>query len=105
MEWKTVRTHHTPVRYLEAGSGPALVFLHGAGGVTSEDPFLNALAENYHVYAPLIPGYGDSEAIPYASGDAYLRKLTATSIFKELSLRVWSLSIWRKLGVERSFKA
>lgn len=61
MESKTVRTHHTPVRYLEAGSGPALVFLHGAGGVTSEDPFLNALAEKYHVYAPLIPGYGDSE--------------------------------------------
>jgi pimeloyl-ACP methyl ester carboxylesterase len=61
VESKSVRTHHTSVRYLEAGSGPALVFLHGAGGVTSEDPFLNALAEKYHVYAPLIPGYGDSE--------------------------------------------
>jgi pimeloyl-ACP methyl ester carboxylesterase len=61
VELKTVRTHHTPICYLEAGSGPALVFLHGAGGVTSEDPFLSALAEKYHVYAPLIPGYGDSE--------------------------------------------
>jgi len=61
VQLKTVKTQHVPVRYLEAGSGPALVFLHGAGGVTPEDPFINALAEKFHVYAPLIPGYGDSE--------------------------------------------
>ncbi|WP_411287137.1 alpha/beta fold hydrolase, partial [Phenylobacterium sp.] len=61
MELKTVQTQHVPVRYFEGGSGPDLVFLHGAGGVTAEDPFLNALAEKHHVYAPLIPGYGDSE--------------------------------------------
>jgi pimeloyl-ACP methyl ester carboxylesterase len=61
---KTVQTHHVQVRYLEGGSGPDLVFLHGAGGVTAEDPFLVALAEKHHVYAPLIPGYGDSEEAP-----------------------------------------
>ena len=61
MDLKTVQTHHVPVRYLEGGSGLPLVFLHGAGGVTAEDPFLNALAANHHVYAPLVPGYGDSE--------------------------------------------
>lgn len=64
MELKTVQTQHVPVRYLEGGSGPALVFLHGAGGVTAEDPFLYALAKSHHVYAPLIPGYGDSEECP-----------------------------------------
>ena len=32
--------------------------------MTAEDPFLNALAETHHVYAPLIPGYGDSEECP-----------------------------------------
>ncbi len=64
IELKTVQTHHVPVRYLEGGSGPDLVFLHGAGGVTADDPFLNALAEKHHVYAPLIPGYGDSEECP-----------------------------------------
>ncbi len=37
------------------------MFLHGAGGVTADDPFLAALAQKYHVYAPLLPGYGDSE--------------------------------------------
>ena len=64
MELKTVQTRHAPVRYFEGGSGPAVVFLHGAGGVTAEDPFLNALSARHHVYAPLIPGYGDSQEAP-----------------------------------------
>jgi len=61
MELKTVATPHVPVRYLEGGSGQPLVFLHGAGGVTAEDPFLNKLSESFHIFAPLLPGYGDSE--------------------------------------------
>lgn len=61
MEWKTVKTPHVPVRYLEGGSGKPLVFLHGAGGIRPDDPFLPRLAGKYHVYAPLLPGYGDSE--------------------------------------------
>lgn len=61
MELKTVRTHHVPVRYFEGGKDTPLIFLHGAGGVTAADPFLAKLAEKYHVYAPLLPGYGDSE--------------------------------------------
>ncbi|MDB5450716.1 MAG: alpha/beta hydrolase fold [Phenylobacterium sp.] len=64
MELKTVATPHAPVRYHEGGSGPALVYLHGSGGLTEADPFLNALAEKHHVYAPLLPGYGDSEEAP-----------------------------------------
>lgn len=64
MELKTVQTRHVPVRYFEGGQGPDLVYLHGAGGVTAEDPFLTALAATHHVYAPLIPGYGDSEECP-----------------------------------------
>ena len=61
MELKTVATPHVPVRYLEGGSGQPLMFLHGAGGVTADDPFLAKLAESFHVYAPMLPGYGDSE--------------------------------------------
>jgi len=64
MELKTVQTHHVPVRYYEAGSGPPLVYLHGAGGVPLQDPFIEALAKTHHVYAPLVPGYGDSEECP-----------------------------------------
>src|ERR1700760_3121732 len=61
MDLKTIETHHTPVRYFEGGAGEPLVFLHGAGGLTKDDPFLAALAQRYHVYAPFLPGYGDSE--------------------------------------------
>lgn len=61
MELKTVTTPHVPVSYFEGGSGKPLVFLHGAGGVTAADPLLAVLARRYHVYAPLLPGYGDSE--------------------------------------------
>ncbi|MFN3521653.1 MAG: alpha/beta fold hydrolase [Phenylobacterium sp.] len=64
MELKTVQTRHVPVRYIEGGAGQPLVFLHGAGGVTPQDPFLAELARTHHVYAPLIPGYGDSEECP-----------------------------------------
>jgi pimeloyl-ACP methyl ester carboxylesterase len=61
MDIKTVETPHVSVRYFEGGTGTPLVFLHGAGGVTLADPFLGNLARKYHVYAPLLPGYGDSQ--------------------------------------------
>jgi pimeloyl-ACP methyl ester carboxylesterase len=64
MQLKTVQAPRAAVRYFEGGSGPDLVFLHSAGGLTADDPFLAALAETHHVYAPLIPGYGDSEEAP-----------------------------------------
>ena len=64
MQLKTVSTRRVPVRYYEGGSGKRLVFLHGAGRLDDDLPFLNALAEKFHVYAPLIPGYGDSDECP-----------------------------------------
>jgi pimeloyl-ACP methyl ester carboxylesterase len=64
MELKTVKTPHVAVRYFEGGSGAPLVFLHGAGGVMPNDPFVAKLTSKYHVYAPLLPGYGDSEECP-----------------------------------------
>jgi pimeloyl-ACP methyl ester carboxylesterase len=61
MELKTIQTERVPVRYYEGGSGRPLVFLHGAGGLDMDLGFLDALAQKFHVYAPLVPGYGDSE--------------------------------------------
>ena len=61
MESKTVETRHAPIRYLEGGSGEPLVYLHGAGGMTPEDPLLAELSSRFHVYAPFIPGYGETE--------------------------------------------
>ena len=64
MTLKTVATTRVPVRYYEGGSGTPLVFLHGAGGLDMDLPFLGTLAQRFHVYAPLVPGYGDSEECP-----------------------------------------
>ena len=61
MELKTIATQRVPVRYYEGGSGKPLVFLHGAGGILPQDPFLDRLAKKFHIYAPLLPGYGDSQ--------------------------------------------
>jgi len=60
MESKTVETRHAPIRYLEGGSGEPLVYLHGAGGMTEKDPILKELTSRFHVYAPFIPGYGET---------------------------------------------
>jgi pimeloyl-ACP methyl ester carboxylesterase len=49
------------VRVYEGGQGPELLFLHSAGGLLPNDGFLEALAARYRVYAPLLPGYEDSE--------------------------------------------
>ena len=51
-----------PVRYYEGGAGEPLVFLHGAGGLDLDMTRSSTRwRENFHVYAPLVPGYGDSE--------------------------------------------
>jgi pimeloyl-ACP methyl ester carboxylesterase len=64
LETRTLETRHAPVRYLEGGSGEPLVFLHGAGGLTPDDPLLAVLSERYHVFAPYLPGYGETEDCP-----------------------------------------
>src|SRR4051812_9065928 len=64
MELRTVQTQHAAVRYLVGGAGPDLVFLHGAGGAPADDPLLAEPSRSHRVYAPLIPGYGDSEEAP-----------------------------------------
>jgi pimeloyl-ACP methyl ester carboxylesterase len=43
------------LRVLSRGSGPALVFFHGSWGL-DWDPFLEALAHDFTVYAPEHPG-------------------------------------------------
>ena len=50
-----------PVEVWQAGQGTPLVFLHGAGGLMPDDRFFQALAGQFHVHAPLPPGYGGSE--------------------------------------------
>jgi pimeloyl-ACP methyl ester carboxylesterase len=61
VKWRVVETKKgTRCRVLEGGGGAPLVFLHGAGGLLSDNPFLDRLAQRYHVFAPEWPGYGES---------------------------------------------
>ena len=75
------------IRVHQAGNGPDLLFLHGAGGLLQDDPFLAALAQRYRVHAPLLPGYGDSE------GAEHLRDM--------LDVTLHAFDVWRTLGLER----
>lgn len=53
-------SHERHIEVLEAGDGPPLLFLHGAGGIPEWDGVLPLLARHFHVHAPLLPGFGDS---------------------------------------------
>lgn len=60
MSARKIATRAAEVNVLSGGSGPDLLFLHNAGGITPDNPFLQALAAKYRVFAPQLPGYGDS---------------------------------------------
>jgi pimeloyl-ACP methyl ester carboxylesterase len=53
------------IRLHRAGSGPKLLFLHGAGGVPQWLPFFDALADHYEVLVPEHPGFGSSDDPPW----------------------------------------
>jgi len=48
---------------LKDGSGPPLLYLHGAVGQKGWAPFLSSLAETFTVYAPYLPGYAKSTGL------------------------------------------
>jgi pimeloyl-ACP methyl ester carboxylesterase len=52
----------TPVQLLQEGTGPALLFLHGAGGAGRWLPFQERLGKGFSVYFPSHPGHGGSPA-------------------------------------------
>lgn len=51
----------TRIRVLRSGSGPPLIFLHGASGHVGWLPFLNQLSQRFDVIAPEHPGFGASD--------------------------------------------
>jgi pimeloyl-ACP methyl ester carboxylesterase len=52
----------TPIHMMQDGAGPALLFLHGAGGAARWLPFQERLAAGFSVYFPSHPGHGGSPA-------------------------------------------
>jgi pimeloyl-ACP methyl ester carboxylesterase len=69
MQSRLIDVHRSKIKVYEGGDGPPLLFLHGAGGIFPNDPFLARLSQRFRVYAPLLPGYEESE------GDTHLRDM------------------------------
>ena len=60
-EERSIDVNGLPTRYLQAGSGPPLVLLHGVGeNALIWRWVLPALARTHQVYAPDLPGSDDS---------------------------------------------
>jgi pimeloyl-ACP methyl ester carboxylesterase len=60
---RTLKINGIDTVVLEAGSGPPLVYLHGAGTVTGFD-FAAAWSRKFHVVIPYHPGFGMSADDP-----------------------------------------
>jgi pimeloyl-ACP methyl ester carboxylesterase len=69
--------------YLEGGAGPALVCLHGAGGVRITSA-LEALAQTRRVYLPIAPGLDGAENVEEVVWMTGLAKHTA--VFMEAAI-------------------
>jgi pimeloyl-ACP methyl ester carboxylesterase len=65
-----LKVRDVAIKLHRAGRGPAVLFLHGAGGVPQWLPFFDALAERYEVLVPEHPGFGGSDAISSATRSA-----------------------------------
>jgi len=62
VEQKTVIAGNINTFYLSAGTGEPLVLLHGAdGGAVLWGPILDLLSKHFHVIAPDVVGYGESD--------------------------------------------
>lgn len=59
---KEITVFGQKIHYVEAGSGPTVILLHGLGGSTQSWQFnVAALAEKYHVVVPDQIGFGKSD--------------------------------------------
>jgi pimeloyl-ACP methyl ester carboxylesterase len=72
------------LHYLEAGSGPPLVLVHGLGSNAAQDwgRLIAPLGRRYQVYAPDLPGFGESER-PAAADYSIPMQVGAVRAFME----------------------
>jgi pimeloyl-ACP methyl ester carboxylesterase len=60
----TITINNRSVSYVEGGQGQPLVYIHGWPlSPRPTDPMLQKLAEDFYLYAPKLPGFGDSEPL------------------------------------------
>lgn len=75
MEPRTITIHGRSMNYVQAGSGPVLLLIHGmAGRLENWRAVIEPLARHYTVLAPDLPGHGESAP---GAGDYSLGALAA----------------------------
>jgi pimeloyl-ACP methyl ester carboxylesterase len=73
---RTVEVHGKPMNFIEAGSGPVLLLIHGMAGTCDNwESVIEPLAINHTVIAPDFPGHGASAP---GAGDYSLGSLAST---------------------------
>ena len=67
MRESTIEVGGAPIRLLEGGSGPTILWLHGIDG-PRPDPLVLELAKSHRVIVPELPGFGRSSAPDWMMG-------------------------------------
>ncbi len=87
LRFRSVSTRGARLSILEAGTGPAVLALHGLGATkTSFLPTVMALADSFRVIAVDQPGFGDSDKPIGAAYDARYFASSAISLLDALEL-------------------
>ncbi|MBA2453541.1 MAG: alpha/beta hydrolase [Chloroflexia bacterium] len=78
MDEQSITVDATRINYVQSGTGPAVVLVHGGGTGSSWQvwkPNIPALSHNHAVFVPDLPGFGGSDPAPVsiASEDDYYR--------------------------------
>lgn len=93
----------TSIELFEAGSGPALLYLHAGEGADPAAPFLPQLARHFRVIMPAHPGFGLSDLPGYVStvddlGYFYLDLIEQLDL-RDVTLVGSSLGAWLALEI------
>jgi pimeloyl-ACP methyl ester carboxylesterase len=99
------------IRYLEAGSGPPLVYVHSAGGLRISQTH-ELLAESYRVLAFELPGFsGPANELSQSHADLGATLVTAAHRLGLERFNLWGTSfggavaLWAAIGAPQSIDA